>query len=43
MPGIVALSHDLPIGEAIEELTTLIEFSLENEWANQVVFVPLRN
>ena len=43
MPGVIALSQDLPIGEAIEELTTLIGLSLENEWENQVVFVPLRN
>ena len=43
MPGVIALSQDLPIGEAIEELTTLIELSLENEWENQVVFIPLRN
>jgi hypothetical protein len=43
MPGVIALSQNLPIGEAIEELTILIEFSLENEWENQVVFVPLRN
>ncbi len=43
MPGVITLSQDLPIGEAIEELTTLIESSLENEWENQVVFIPLRN
>jgi predicted nuclease of predicted toxin-antitoxin system len=43
MPGIVALSQDLPIGEAIEELATLINYSLENEWENQVVFIPLKN
>ena len=43
MPGVIALSQNLPIGEAIEELTTLIELSLENEWENQVVFIPLRN
>ncbi len=43
MPGVIALSQDFPIGEAIEELTILIEYSLENEWENQVVFLPLKN
>ncbi len=43
MPGVIAMSQDLSIGEAIEELTTLVEYSLENEWENQVVFLPLRN
>jgi len=43
MPGVIAVPQDLPIGEAIGELSTLIECSLENEWENQVVFIPLKN
>jgi predicted nuclease of predicted toxin-antitoxin system len=42
MPGVIAVPQDLPIGEAIEEIATLIECSLENEWENQIVFVPLK-
>jgi hypothetical protein len=42
MQGVIAVPQDLPIGQAIEEILTLIEFSLENEWENQVVFVPLK-
>ena len=42
MPGVIAVPQDLPIGEAIEEISTLIECSLESEWENQVVFVPLK-
>ena len=42
MPGMVAISQSLPIGEAIEELVTFIECSLEGEWASQVVHLPLR-
>ena len=42
MQGIIAVSQDLPIGEAIEDISMLIECSLENEWENQVVFVPLK-
>jgi predicted nuclease of predicted toxin-antitoxin system len=43
MPGVIALSQDFPIGEAINELIVLIEYSLEDEWKNQVVFLPLKN
>ena len=43
LSGVVVLRQSLPIGEAIEELSTLIECSLEGEWNDQVVFIPLRN
>lgn len=43
LSGVVVLRQLLPIGEAIAELTILIECSLEGEWENQVVFIPLRN
>lgn len=42
MPGVIAVPQDLAIGEAIEELSLLIECSSENEWENQVVFIPLK-
>ncbi len=42
MRGVIAVPQDLPIGQAIEEISMLIEYSLEGEWENQVVFVPLR-
>lgn len=42
MPGIIAVPQDLAIGEAIDEISLLIEYSLENEWENQIVFVPLK-
>jgi len=41
-PGIVVISQSLPIGEAIEELLLLAECSLDGEWNNQVVHLPLR-
>ena len=40
--GVFAVPQDLAIGEAIEEITLLIECSDENEWESQVVFIPLR-
>lgn len=42
MPGIIAVPQDLAIGEAIDEISLLIEYSLENEWENQIVFIPLK-
>ena len=42
MPGVIAVPQDLPIGETIEAIVVLIECSLEDEWKNQVVFVPLK-
>jgi hypothetical protein len=42
MQGVIAVPQDLPIGQVIEEISTLIEYSLEDEWKNQVVFIPLK-
>jgi hypothetical protein len=41
MPGVVEVPATLPIGRAIEELLLLAECSLEREWENQVVRVPV--
>ena len=41
MPGVVEIPQDLPIGEAIAELILFAECSLEGEWDNQIVFLPL--
>lgn len=43
MPGVIEISQDIPIGEAIEELVLIAECSLENEWHNQVIFLPLKS
>jgi hypothetical protein len=42
MPGVIAVPQDLAIGETIDEILLLIECSDENEWDNQVVFIPLK-
>ncbi len=41
MPGVFAIPQDVPIGIVIDELILLAECSLENEWAEQVRFLPL--
>jgi hypothetical protein len=43
MPGVIEVSQDVPIGEAIEELVLIAECSLENEWRNQVIYLPLKS
>ena len=41
MPGVIQVSPTVPIGRAIEDLLLLVEASLADEWAGQVVYVPL--
>ena len=43
MSGVIEISQDVPIGEAIEELVLIAECSLENEWQNQVIYLPLKS
>lgn len=42
MPGVFEVSRDAAIGLVIEDLLLIAEFSLENEWADQVRYLPLR-
>jgi predicted nuclease of predicted toxin-antitoxin system len=41
MPGVVEVSQDLPIGEAIAEIQLFAECSLDSEWDGQIIFLPL--
>jgi hypothetical protein len=41
MPGVIIVPDQLQIGRAVEELSTLIGASFDNEWEGQVVFLPL--
>jgi hypothetical protein len=41
MPGVIVVSEAMPIGEAIEELLTVIECSDQNEHLSQVVHLPI--
>ncbi len=41
MPGIIEIPQNLKIGVAIDELVLLAECSLEDEWQNQIIFIPL--
>ena len=41
MPGIIAVSDDLPISQAIEQLHLVVECAEEHELENQVLYLPL--
>lgn len=43
MPGVFEIGWDAPVGLVIEQLLLLDECSLENEWGNQVICLPLKD
>jgi hypothetical protein len=42
MPGIIEVSRDISIGQAIEELLILLECSEDGELDGQIIYLPLR-
>ncbi|MEX1209819.1 MAG: hypothetical protein WEA35_02975 [Candidatus Nanopelagicales bacterium] len=42
MSGVLVVPTTMPIGAAIEELSAIAAASEPDEWANRVVYVPLR-
>lgn len=41
MPGVFAVSQEIPIGQAIADIVLLAECSVEGEWDGQVRYLPL--
>jgi hypothetical protein len=41
MPGVIEVTDDLPIGQVIEDILLLTEFSERTEWEGQVIYLPL--
>jgi len=41
MPGVIEVPDDLPIGEAIEDILLIAEYSNQNEWEGRVIYLPL--
>jgi hypothetical protein len=41
VPGIFILNADMNIGETIEELILIAECSFENEYQNQIAYLPI--
>lgn len=42
MAGVFEIPQSMPIGQAISELSLIIGGSLQDEWQNQVRFLPLQ-
>lgn len=42
MPGIFEVGKEVPVGSAITDIILIAELSLDNEWAGQVRYLPLR-
>ena len=42
MLGVVEVSPELSVGQAIEDILLLAECSLEGEWEGQILYLPLR-
>lgn len=42
MPGVILLRATLPIAIAIDELAVIAGASEASEWADRVVYLPLR-
>ena len=42
MPGVFEVNRDVPIGQVIEDILLLAEYSFEGEWEGQVRYLPLR-
>jgi len=41
MPGVFEVSRDIKVGQAIEDILLLAEYSLDGEWKDQVRYLPL--
>lgn len=42
MPGVFEVSRTAPIGPVIEDILLLVECSLQGEWKDQIIYLPLK-
>ena len=42
MPGVFEVRRTAPIGPVIEDIVLLVECSLDQEWAGQIIYLPLK-
>jgi hypothetical protein len=41
MPGVIVIPEDLPVGQAIDEMSLVIECCAENELENVILYIPV--
>ena len=42
MPGVLVVSQSVPVGAVIDDLVLVVECSSNEEWLDQVRYLPLR-
>ena len=40
--GIIEINRSVPIPAVVEDILLIAECSLENEWDNQIIYLPLK-
>ena len=43
MPGVFEIKMNSPIGDIIDDIILLAEYSYENEWDGQIIYLPLND
>ena len=41
MPGVIEVADDLSLGQVIEDILLLSEYSNKGEWESQIIYLPL--
>lgn len=41
MSGLILISQDYPVGQAIDDLVLIAEVSTVEEWQGKIIFLPL--
>ena len=43
MAGVFEIKMNSPLGDIIDDILLLADYSYENEWVGQIVYLPLKN
>jgi len=43
MPGVFEINMNSPLGDIIDDILLLSDYSFENEWEGKILYLPLKN
>jgi hypothetical protein len=43
MPGVIEINMNSPLGDIIEDILLLADYSYENEWEGKILYLPLKD
>jgi hypothetical protein len=43
MPGVYEIKMNSPLGDIIDDILLLADYSYENEWEGQIIYLPLKD